>query len=87
MLDDARSVTHAVNKTLNPEWHVTFDLPITGVHSLLLQCVCWDKDRFGKVRLSSLAEDSDADGGCRIILGNLMLRLRMFSSMGKWRKR
>jgi phosphatidylserine decarboxylase len=50
MLDDARSITHAVSKTLNPEWNVTFDLPVTGVQSLLLQCVCWDKDRFGKVR-------------------------------------
>ena len=49
MLDDARYITHAISKTLNPEWNVTFELPITGVQSLLLQCVCWDKDRFGKV--------------------------------------
>ena len=24
------------------------DLPIVGVQSLLLEAVCWDKDRFGK---------------------------------------
>ncbi|KAI9680667.1 MAG: hypothetical protein M1817_004107 [Caeruleum heppii] len=48
MLEDSRSVTHAVHKCLNPEWNVCFDMPITGAHSLLLQCVCWDKDRFGK---------------------------------------
>lgn len=35
-------------KTLNPEWNVSFDLPIVGVQSLLLEAVCWDKDRFGK---------------------------------------
>jgi phosphatidylserine decarboxylase len=37
-----------VPKTLNPEWNVTVQMPISGVHSLLLDCVCWDKDRFGK---------------------------------------
>lgn len=31
---------------MNPEWNVCFDLPIVGVP--LLECVCWDKDRFGK---------------------------------------
>lgn len=35
-------------KTLNPEWNVSFDLPIVGVQSLLLEAICWDKDRFGK---------------------------------------
>lgn len=35
-------------KTLNPEWNVSFDLPIIGVQSLLLEATCWDKDRFGK---------------------------------------
>lgn len=35
-------------KTLNPEWNQTFDLPVVGVDSLLLEAVCWDKDRFGK---------------------------------------
>ncbi|KAI9834339.1 MAG: hypothetical protein M1826_004265 [Phylliscum demangeonii] len=48
MLGDARSVTHAVTKTLHPEWNVTCDLPIVGEQSLLLECVCWDKDRFRK---------------------------------------
>lgn len=35
-------------KTLNPEWNQSFDLPVTGIDSLLLEAVCWDKDRFGK---------------------------------------
>ncbi|KAI9751377.1 MAG: hypothetical protein M4579_006100 [Chaenotheca gracillima] len=47
-LGDARSVTHAVSKTLHPEWNTSFELPIVGEQSLLLECVCWDKDRFGK---------------------------------------
>ncbi|EEH42085.2 phosphatidylserine decarboxylase proenzyme [Paracoccidioides lutzii Pb01] len=45
-LGDARQSTPMVNKTLNPEWNVSFDLPIIGVP--LLECTCWDKDRFGK---------------------------------------
>ncbi|KZF19644.1 hypothetical protein L228DRAFT_250698 [Xylona heveae TC161] len=47
-LGDAKEATQAISKTLNPEWNVCFDLPIVGVQSLLLECVCWDKDRFGK---------------------------------------
>lgn len=37
-----------VSKTLNPEWNQQFDLPITGIESLLLEAHCWDKDRFKK---------------------------------------
>jgi len=37
-----------VPKSLNPEWNETIELSITGLHSLLLEVVCWDKDRFGK---------------------------------------
>ncbi|CAD0109273.1 unnamed protein product [Aureobasidium uvarum] len=40
--------TSVVDKTLNPKWNQTFDLPISGVSSLLLEAVCWDKDRFSK---------------------------------------
>lgn len=47
-LASARSVTHAVPKSLNPEWNISFELPIAGPQSLLLECVCWDKDKFGK---------------------------------------
>ncbi|ESZ95521.1 hypothetical protein SBOR_4106 [Sclerotinia borealis F-4128] len=47
-LGDEKSTTHTIQKTLNPEWNVTLQLPITGTNSLLLDCVCWDKDRFGK---------------------------------------
>ena len=35
-------------KTLNPEWNQSFDLPISGTESLLLETQCWDKDRFKK---------------------------------------
>ncbi|KAL1297234.1 hypothetical protein AAFC00_004797 [Neodothiora populina] len=47
-IGDARAATSSVSKSLNPEWNESFDLPITGVDSLLLEAVCWDKDRFGK---------------------------------------
>jgi phosphatidylserine decarboxylase len=33
---------------LNPEWQTSLQFPVTGVNSLLLDCVAWDKDRFGK---------------------------------------
>jgi len=33
---------------LNPKWNQTFDLPVSGISSLLLEAVCWDKDRFSK---------------------------------------
>ncbi|KAK2745327.1 hypothetical protein FQN55_006232 [Onygenales sp. PD_40] len=45
-LGEARQSTPSISKTLNPEWKVSFDLPILGVP--LLECICWDKDRFGK---------------------------------------
>ncbi|PNS16624.1 Phosphatidylserine decarboxylase proenzyme 3 [Sphaceloma murrayae] len=47
-LGDAREASSVVPKTLSPEWNQTFNLPVTGVESLLLEVVCWDKDRFGK---------------------------------------
>ena len=45
-LGSARQSTPTISKNLNPEWKVCFDIPLTGVP--LLECVCWDKDRFGK---------------------------------------
>lgn len=48
MAGDARVVTHSLPKTLNPEWNVTEELPINSVQGLLLDVICWDKDRFGK---------------------------------------
>ncbi|QSZ33058.1 hypothetical protein DSL72_002643 [Monilinia vaccinii-corymbosi] len=47
-LGEEKSTTHTIQKTLNPEWNVALQLPVTGTNSLLLECVCWDKDRFGK---------------------------------------
>ncbi|KAM3474139.1 hypothetical protein MY8738_008022 [Beauveria namnaoensis] len=47
-LGDARAVTHAVPKTLNPEWNIIEQLPINSINNLVLDVICWDKDRFGK---------------------------------------
>ncbi|KAK0616063.1 phosphatidylserine decarboxylase-domain-containing protein [Bombardia bombarda] len=47
-LGDSKHVTHAVSKSLNPDWNEQCRLPINGVQSLLLDVCCWDKDRFGK---------------------------------------
>ncbi|KAI4225839.1 MAG: hypothetical protein LQ349_006981 [Xanthoria aureola] len=47
-LGDAKESTPIISKNLNPEWNVSFDLPVIGIQSLLLEAVCWDKDRMGK---------------------------------------
>ncbi|KAI6714193.1 phosphatidylserine decarboxylase [Diplocarpon mali] len=47
-LGDSKNATQSVPKTLNPEWNVAIQMPINSVNALLLDCVCWDKDRFGK---------------------------------------
>lgn len=47
-LGDARIVTHSVAKTLNPDWNVIQELPVNSINSLVLDVICWDKDRFGK---------------------------------------
>lgn len=47
-LGDTRTSTHSVSKTLNPEWNVIEQLPVNSVNSLVLDVICWDKDRFGK---------------------------------------
>lgn len=35
-------------KTLNPEWNEQCDFPVNEIRHLLLDVICWDKDRFGK---------------------------------------
>ncbi|KAI1128870.1 phosphatidylserine decarboxylase-domain-containing protein [Nemania abortiva] len=45
---ETKFTTHCVQKTLNPEWNVICTIPITSVDNLLLDCHCWDKDRFSK---------------------------------------
>ncbi|KAF2126620.1 hypothetical protein P153DRAFT_297766 [Dothidotthia symphoricarpi CBS 119687] len=45
---DAKQATPTINKSLNPEWNTVLELPVVGEQSLLLEVVCWDKDRFGK---------------------------------------
>ncbi|KAH8699947.1 phosphatidylserine decarboxylase-domain-containing protein [Ilyonectria robusta] len=47
-LGDARVTTHTQPKTLNPEWNVSQEIAITSVQNLVLDVICWDKDRFGK---------------------------------------
>ncbi|KAI5462682.1 phosphatidylserine decarboxylase-domain-containing protein [Mariannaea sp. PMI_226] len=47
-LGDARITTHTEPKTLNPEWNVSEVIRITSVQNLVLDVICWDKDRFGK---------------------------------------
>ncbi|KIW42562.1 phosphatidylserine decarboxylase [Exophiala oligosperma] len=45
-LGNSKQSTPSISKNLNPEWKICFDMPLTGVP--LLECMCWDKDRFGK---------------------------------------
>lgn len=45
---ETRFVTHCIPKTLDPEWNVVCTIPIAGVQNVLLEAICWDKDRFGK---------------------------------------
>lgn len=62
-LGTARQSTHSISKTLNPEWKVCLDLPIGEVP--LVECVCWDRDRFGKDYLGEFdiaVEDIFANG-------------------------
>ncbi|GFF33781.1 phosphatidylserine decarboxylase proenzyme 3 [Aspergillus udagawae] len=62
-LGDSRQSTPTIPKTLNPEWNVTFEMPVIGVP--LLECICWDHDRFGKDYLGEFdipLEDIFADG-------------------------
>ncbi|CZS88218.1 related to phosphatidylserine decarboxylase [Rhynchosporium graminicola] len=47
-LGDSKNATQSVSKNLNPEWNVTLQMPVNSANALLLDCVCWDKDRFGK---------------------------------------
>lgn len=64
-LGDAGQSTHTVSKSLNPEWHCSFDLPISGIQSSLLEATCWDRDRFGKDYLGEFdvaVEDIFANG-------------------------
>ncbi|KAJ4006889.1 phosphatidylserine decarboxylase [Fusarium irregulare] len=45
---ESRIVTNDVPKTLNPEWNVSEEIPLTSTQNLVLDVICWDKDRFGK---------------------------------------
>lgn len=47
-LGDSKNATQSIPKTLNPEWNVAMQMPVANANCLLLDVVCWDKDRFGK---------------------------------------
>ncbi|KAI6250367.1 Phosphatidylserine decarboxylase proenzyme 3 [Erysiphe necator] len=47
-LGDSRHSTYSIAKTLNPSWNVLIQMPISDTNSMVLNCVCWDKDRFKK---------------------------------------
>ncbi|KAL4931066.1 putative phosphatidylserine decarboxylase Psd2 [Aspergillus undulatus] len=62
-LGESRQSTPTIFKTLNPEWNVNFEMPVVGVP--LLECICWDHDRFGKDYMGEFdiaLEDIFADG-------------------------
>ena len=45
-LGTSKQTTPSVSKSLNPEWNTCFEMPLAEVP--LVECVCWDKDRWGK---------------------------------------
>ena len=47
-LGDERQSVPSIPKSLNPEWNESLEFRISGPQSLLLEVVCWDKDRWGK---------------------------------------
>lgn len=47
-LGDGKHQTHAVSKSLNPTWNEQCEFPVNDIRHLLLDVICWDKDRFGK---------------------------------------
>lgn len=47
-LGEGKHQTHSVSKNLNPEWNEQCDFPVNDFRHLLLDVICWDKDRFGK---------------------------------------
>lgn len=52
-------------KTLNPDWNEQCDFPVNDTRHLLLDVICWDKDRFGKDYLGEFdlaLEEIFADG-------------------------
>lgn len=70
-LGEGRQSTPTIFKSLNPEWNVSFEMPLGGVP--LLECICWDHDRFGKDYLGEFdiaLEDIFVDGQIKKEVGN-----------------
>lgn len=64
-LGENRHQTHAVSKTLNPHWNEQCEFHVNETRHLLLDIICWDKDRFGKDYLGEFdlaLEEIFADG-------------------------
>lgn len=54
-----------MSKTLNPTWNEQAEFPVNDYRHLLLDVICWDKDRFGKDYLGEFdlaLEEIFADG-------------------------
>ncbi|RMD40210.1 hypothetical protein DV735_g4929, partial [Chaetothyriales sp. CBS 134920] len=82
MLGRARQSTPSISKTLNPEWNICIDMPLTDVP--LLECVCWDKDRFKNDYMGEfdiLIEDIFSNG--QISTQPRWFKLRSKRSQGK----
>ncbi|KAG6359514.1 hypothetical protein INS49_013035 [Diaporthe citri] len=64
-LGENRHQTHSVSKTLNPHWNEQCEFYVNETRHLLLDIICWDKDRFGKDYLGEFdlaLEEIFADG-------------------------
>ncbi|KAJ0107160.1 hypothetical protein J7T55_014690 [Diaporthe amygdali] len=64
-LGENRHQTHSVSKTLNPHWNEQCEFHVNETRHLLLDIICWDKDRFGKDYLGEFdlaLEEIFADG-------------------------
>ncbi|KAF3760944.1 hypothetical protein M406DRAFT_268734 [Cryphonectria parasitica EP155] len=64
-LGEGKHQTHAVPKNLNPDWNEQCEFPVNDIRHLLLDVICWDKDRFGKDYLGEFdvaLEEIFADG-------------------------
>jgi phosphatidylserine decarboxylase len=62
-LGTSKQTTPSISKTLNPEWNTCFEMPMAEVP--LVECVCWDKDRWGKEYMGEFdiaVEDIFANG-------------------------
>lgn len=73
-LGGSRQATSTIWGTLNPEWDQTIELPIVGLQSAIIDCICWDKDRIGKDYMGEfecLLEEIFSDNKTEQMVGEL----------------